>query len=138
MELAKMKDSLFVKVCLVIIIVLLGLNLLFHGRYDMKAVGRVVLKIDRLTGRVWKVTAGTDVLLSPDQAAKDQKGPTETTEPKSSRNVGEQPDFSAFLENPHTGEQTVEYLNAKLDSLERLVQEQKAELHSARQGAGRN
>ena len=30
-----MKNSLFTKICLVVIIVLLGLNFVFHNRYDI-------------------------------------------------------------------------------------------------------
>jgi len=56
-----MKDSLFIKICLIIIIFLLGLNFFFShsnsDRYSMyvdtKSEG--VFKIDKQTGRIWVI-----------------------------------------------------------------------------------
>lgn len=57
-----MKDSLFLKICLIVIILLLGLNLFFQDRYDMYVVSSspediyksdYVIKLDRRTGRIW-------------------------------------------------------------------------------------
>jgi hypothetical protein len=57
-----MKDSLFIKICLIVIIGLLGLNLLFQNRYEMYVVSAspedtyksdYVIKLDRWTGRIW-------------------------------------------------------------------------------------
>jgi hypothetical protein len=57
-----MKDSLFIKICLILIIVLLAVNLFFQNRYDMYVVqthpediykSDYAIKLDKWTGRIW-------------------------------------------------------------------------------------
>jgi hypothetical protein len=61
-----MKDSLFIKICLIIIILLLGLNFLFShsksdsnpDRYSMYIDNELagIFKLDKQTGQIWAIT----------------------------------------------------------------------------------